>query len=580
MSTQQDINAIRIQRLANTHDLLALMASTKKPLHPDQSSLITYLQHPQPNNNFVPQPSFNANYMQQPMQNPKNISDLTTTIDMELVLMAKAFTLKDTTLINNNQRSSSNPSNIQIAQPGMSMDQHRQMLMVENNVGNQLSVDPGIANQYGIRNVVIAQAEANGNGINGNQIRCYNCQGMQIAQKEETRIQLTFEEFDFMAAISACEETKRENANFTLENNFQHASTSSTQSDKAPVYDSDGSTEVHLSENCCDNDIFNMFTQEEQYIKLLKPFPEPHQVQQNDSNVIYAISSMKQEAAKFVRDFKSLAKEADEFIVKHKALKLEIERLLRAVVSHDIMSVVQNNSVVDTLNLQTELERTKERFESCIIKKENEYAKLWNDWYKKYEECKYDKILYDKAYNDMQQKIEWLQAQLGVLKGKISDTQWASDTLDPLPQKLENENLELEVNNTGTTRRPHPRRNSNTDRVPSKSKSNCLLNNVKKIKENHRNSQIPKNQNHMSSECNNITLAIRNAKSEIVTPNHDVCVLNYVNHMNSYADNQSANVSKPENQKKHKANAKKLKELGSKVSLASFRPSKPRTCLS
>ncbi|GJV74349.1 hypothetical protein Tco_1494344, partial [Tanacetum coccineum] len=49
-----------------------------------------------------------------------------------------------------------------------------------------------------------------------------------------------------------------------------------------------------------------------------------------------------------------------------------------------------------------------------------------------------------------------------------------------------------------------------------------------------------------------------------VTTNHDVCVLNYVNDMNSRADNQSANVSKHENQKKHKANARKSKELGPK----------------
>nr|GFA65413.1 hypothetical protein [Tanacetum cinerariifolium] len=66
------------------------------------------------------------------------------------------------------------------------------------------------------------------------------------------------------------------------------------------------------------------------------------------------------EAAKFVREFKSLAKEADESLAKHKALELEIERLLRAVVSQDIMFIVQNPSVVDTLNLQTELDRTKE----------------------------------------------------------------------------------------------------------------------------------------------------------------------------------------------------------------------------
>ncbi|GKA18726.1 hypothetical protein Tco_0698641 [Tanacetum coccineum] len=125
-------------------------------------------------------------------------------------------------------------------------------------------------------------------------------------------------------------------------------------------------------------------------------------------------------------------------------LLLSIRHWKRAVVSQDIMSIVQNPSVVDSSNLQTELDRTKERLENCIIKKENEYAKLWNDWYKKCEECKYDKISYDKAYNDMQHKIERLQAQLGDQKGNSQDTPCVSNTLDPLSQKLENENVELE----------------------------------------------------------------------------------------------------------------------------------------
>nr|GEW01612.1 hypothetical protein [Tanacetum cinerariifolium] len=127
-----------------------------------------------------------------------------------------------------------------------------------------------------------------------------------------------------------------------------------------------------------------------------------------------------------------------------KTLELEIERLLKAVVSQDIIYVVQNAYVVDSSVLRTELERTKECFENCITKKENEYAKLWNDWYKKCDECKYDKISYDKAYKDMQQKIERLQAQLGELKGKSKDTSCISDTRNPLSQKLENENVELE----------------------------------------------------------------------------------------------------------------------------------------
>ncbi|GJV83275.1 hypothetical protein Tco_1523173 [Tanacetum coccineum] len=79
------------------------------------------------------------------------------------------------------------------------------------------------------------------------------------------------------------------------------------------------------------------------------------------------------EAVKFVRDFQSLANEADESLAKHKALELEIKRLLRAVVSQDIMSIVQNNSVVDTSNLQTELEHT---LDPVPQKLENENVEL------------------------------------------------------------------------------------------------------------------------------------------------------------------------------------------------------------
>nr|GFB84079.1 hypothetical protein [Tanacetum cinerariifolium] len=85
------------------------------------------------------------------------------------------------------------------------------------------------------------------------------------------------------------------------------------------------------------------------------------------------------EAAKFVGDFKSLAKEADDSLANHKVMGLDNECLLKEVVSQDVMNIVQKEYVVDTSDLQTELERTKERFENCIIKKETEYVKLWND---------------------------------------------------------------------------------------------------------------------------------------------------------------------------------------------------------
>ncbi|GKG04486.1 hypothetical protein Tco_0314873 [Tanacetum coccineum] len=97
-----------------------------------------------------------------------------------------------------------------------------------------------------------------------------------------------------------------------------------------------------------------------------------------------------------------------------------------------------------------------------------------------------------------------------------------------------------------------------------------------------------KSQKHKSSECNNIKLAVRNAKSEVVyamckqcfvTGNHDVCMLNYVNDMNSRGKKQKANVSNTENKKKQKPKVKKPKKVGSNKRLASPKPSKPRFCL-
>ncbi|GJY03291.1 hypothetical protein Tco_0369231 [Tanacetum coccineum] len=83
-----------------------------------------------------------------------------------------------------------------------------------------------------------------------------------IAQKEEAGIQLQAEEFDLMAGAGDLDEIKEVKANCILMANLQQASTSGTQTDKAPIYDSDGSVEVQEYDNCYNNEIFNMFTQE------------------------------------------------------------------------------------------------------------------------------------------------------------------------------------------------------------------------------------------------------------------------------------------------------------------------------
>nr|GEY07997.1 ribonuclease H-like domain-containing protein [Tanacetum cinerariifolium] len=202
--------------------------------------------------------------------------------------MAKAFKLNYSTPTNNNKRISSNPRNMQIAQSGMNMGQDRQIQIV----------------------------------------------GADLDEIEEV------------------------NANCILMANLQQASTSGTQSDKAPVYDSDGSTEVKCTIVTLQRAVKHRMTIEthnwsssahQELHKIVKDenFPIVNQVDARVQN--FEITVLK-EAAKFVGDFKSLAKEADECLAKHKALELEIERLLRAVVSQDIMSVVQKTSVVHTSN--------------------------------------------------------------------------------------------------------------------------------------------------------------------------------------------------------------------------------------
>nr|GEW71454.1 hypothetical protein [Tanacetum cinerariifolium] len=104
--------------------------------------------------------------MPQPMQNPKDSLDPTTAMNTALRLLAKAFKV-NTITTNNNQISSLISRNSQISQSSMNTSQDIKMQMVDDNVGNQ----------YGNENVVTAPAEGNGNGINGNPIRCYNCRG-------------------------------------------------------------------------------------------------------------------------------------------------------------------------------------------------------------------------------------------------------------------------------------------------------------------------------------------------------------------------------------------------------------------
>nr|GEV97495.1 hypothetical protein [Tanacetum cinerariifolium] len=222
------------------------------------------------------------NFMQPPMTSLEDINDPIEAMNAALILFAKAFQLTAPT--NNNQRTLSNPRNRQIAQPvaqnqqGYNAWQNGGIQVAQNAVqnagvqsgGNQngLVVVPGIANQNGTGNIVAARAEGSGNG---NHARCYNCRG-----------------------LGDLDEIEEVNANCILMANLQHASISGTQLDKAPIYDTNGSAEVQLNDNRYNNEIFNMFTQEEHYTDLLEPILETQLVPQNDNHVTFVAPSMVQ----------------------------------------------------------------------------------------------------------------------------------------------------------------------------------------------------------------------------------------------------------------------------------------------
>nr|GFB39829.1 hypothetical protein [Tanacetum cinerariifolium] len=202
---QDEINELRAERLTKTHDPLAFMAHSQNSYnfpasHNDQSS--------------------------------SNINDPTEAMNAALILFAKAFQLTAPT--NNNQRTSSNPRNHQITQLVMNMSQDRQIQNVGGNGENQfgqyagqvaqnqnqngLVVVPGIANQSGTGNIVAARAEGTRNYTARPRRRdaAYLQTQLLIAQKEEARIQLQAEEFDFMAAAGDLDEIEENDNHVTF----------------------------------------------------------------------------------------------------------------------------------------------------------------------------------------------------------------------------------------------------------------------------------------------------------------------------------------------------------------------------
>nr|GFC08543.1 hypothetical protein [Tanacetum cinerariifolium] len=239
------------------------------------------------------------------------------------------------------------------------------------NVENQVAQNPRVQN---VGNGVPRNANRNGNGNLVAALRprrmdaAYLQTQLLIAQKEEAGIQLQAEEFDLMAAAADLDEIEEVNANCILMANLQQASTSGTQTDKALVYDSDGSAEVRDYENCNDNEIFNMFTQEEQYTELLEPITEPHQVPQNDHNVISEVTSMEQ---------------SGETVEQHPA-NFEETRALYDSLYHNLAIGVEKVNTVNRKLKETNADLTTELAQ---FKNQEKFFEISQEKYDKLERC-------------------------------------------------------------------------------------------------------------------------------------------------------------------------------------------------
>nr|GEW36325.1 reverse transcriptase domain-containing protein [Tanacetum cinerariifolium] len=605
----EEVNELRVERLVKSHDPLALMAHSQNSFnfpttYKDQSSSSTHSQQSFPiNNKYKPQPLLNQNCMQPPMTSLEDINDTTENVG-------------------GNGRNQFGQYARQVAQTHQWYNawQNGGVQVAQNalqNGGNQngLVVVPGITNQSGTGNVVAARAKGTGNR---NQARCYNCRELGhiarnctarprrqdaaylqtqllIAQKEEARIQLQAKEFDLMA---------------------DHASASGTQHDKAPVYDTDGSAEVQLNDNCYDNEIFSICTQEEQYLDLLEPILEPELVPQNDNHVTSVASSMVQSGGTVETSFapneetrahqETVYRNLVDQVAQVKRLQAQLRDLKGK--SSDTPSA---SNTLDLLNHKLESKIVELEFQVVNYERETSYLNttyknLFDSISSNWSHAKLHDLIYENTQlrarvfentSESMKNTSGTSVTLHMDKPKLSVVTphskklYASMSSHFVPQPREFNVVKhrnviapgiFKINlsqmprvdsvpnkQSSTSIRTNPITNSQyhvivEENVSSNTITASSTGEVKKnvsVEDHCRTLLLSKNQKTMSSECNNIKLAIRNDKSKIVydtykqclvTANHDAFLPSSVNALNSCANKLSANVFLSVNQKRHR----------------------------
>nr|GEY70790.1 hypothetical protein [Tanacetum cinerariifolium]GEY70795.1 hypothetical protein [Tanacetum cinerariifolium] len=491
----EEVNELRAERLAKSHDRLALMAHSQNSFnfpitHKDQSSSSTHQQQSFPiNNKYNPQPLLNQNFIQPPMTSLEDINDPTEAINAILILFAKAFQLSAPT--NNNQMTSSNPCNRQLAQPVMNMGQDRQT----QNVGGNEWWDS----------------------------RCSEC-GCAKWWKSES--------------AGCCSRDCKLEWNWAL------------------VNDTDGSAE-----------------------KMALGYPNPSylkKAQLKQQSLYNGNLLLKEHDPPAVYDLDETLELAQERVFVPQTTKSK-EELFLSNVSNTVtipkMISIPNEDLLDDttpsvarkfLNeverLQAQLRDLKGTSVTPHVDKPKLSA-ITPHSKKLHASTQSHSVLQANEFNVMKHRNVIAPGMFKINQSQTSRENVSSNIATASFTGLVH---------TARTRRPQPKGNTRNARVPSASKSSK----VKKIVtgEDHcRNLLLSNNRKTMSSECNNIKLAIRNDKSKIVcdtckqclvTANHDACLTPPMNVLNSRTNKLCANVPLSANQKRHGTQVWKPKQVG------------------
>nr|GFB14050.1 hypothetical protein [Tanacetum cinerariifolium] len=167
--------------------------------------------------------------------------------------------------------------------------------------------------------------------------------------------------------------------------------------------DTHGSAEVQLNDNYYDNEIFNMFTQEEQYMDLLEPIPEPQLVQQNDNHVTSVAPSMVQSRGTLETSF-------------------DPNEETRAHQETVYCNLVEQVAQVNMINCNMRATNAELKSELARYKIEEQRVEISQEKYDKLEKC-YQKSVYQEQY--LTRKINALHLssarQITTLNDEISN---------------------------------------------------------------------------------------------------------------------------------------------------------------